>query len=132
MTAGRRAERGDASTGERVDRGRLERVLGEAHHWLQEHAPRGPVRLVGRVRLMVMLCSDYLAGRYTRVPVATIWMLVFALLYVVGPLDIVPDIIPGFGWIDDAFVVALVFKAVRRDLRRYCDATGLERQAYGL
>ena len=125
-------EQADGAEEAPIDRGRLEEILGGAHRWLLEHAPHGSARIVGRVRLLVMLCTDYLAGRYRRVPIATIWMSAFTLLYVVGPLDIVPDIIPGLGWLDDAFVLALVFKAVRRDLRRYCDAMGLERDDYGL
>ena len=107
-------------------------MLAEAHHWLQEHASSGSARLVGRVRLMVMVGNDYLSGRYTRIPLATIWAILIGLLYVVGPLDLVPDIIPGLGWLDDAFVIALVFRAVRRDLRRYCKVMGLDTKAFGL
>ncbi len=117
---------------ERVDRGRLERVLADAHEWLQARAPGGPVRLVGRVRLLVMMGSDYIAGRYTRVPVTTIWIVFFALLYVVGPLDLIPDFIPGFGWLDDAFVIALVCRAIRRDLKRYCRSMGLDTTLFGV
>ena len=110
----------------------MEQLLGDVHEWLQDRAPGGPVRLVGRVRLLAMLGSDYVAGRYTRVPVTTIWVLFFALLYVVGPLDLIPDFIPGFGWLDDAFVIALVCRAIRRDLRRYCAAMELDSALFGL
>jgi uncharacterized membrane protein YkvA (DUF1232 family) len=132
MWRGKKSESDSGEEPERIDRGRLERVLAAGHEWLQEHAPGGPVRMVGRVRLLVMMGSDYISGRYTRIPVTTIWVLFFALLYVVGPFDIIPDFIPGFGWFDDAFVVALVCRAIRRDLRRYCVAMGLEAKAYGV
>jgi len=128
----KRSRADTAEEAERVDRGRLERTLAGGHEWLQEHAPGGPVRMVGRVRLLVMMGSDYLDGRYTRVPVATIWVIFFALLYVIGPLDLIPDFIPGFGWLDDAFVVALVCRAIRRDLRRYCTTMGLDARVFGV
>lgn len=33
-----------------------------------------------------------------------------AIVYVVSPLDCIPDLILGLGWIDDAFVINLVRK----------------------
>jgi uncharacterized membrane protein YkvA (DUF1232 family) len=112
--------------------GRLHRALEDAHTWLQEHALKGPTALVGRVRLMVMVGSDYLAGRYTRLPAASVWAILFALLWVVSPVDVIPDVIPGLGWVDDAFVVAMVFRAIRRDLRRYCRDNSLDPRAFGV
>ena len=65
-------------------------------------------------------------------PVSTIWAVLFALVWVVSPVDVIPDIIPGFGWVDDAFVIALVFRAIRKDLRRYCRVKGLEPKTFGV
>jgi uncharacterized membrane protein YkvA (DUF1232 family) len=65
------------------------------------------------MRLLAMMGSDYLSGAYTRVPAFTIWVIIFALLYVAGPFDLIPEIIPGMGWLDDAFVVGLVFSQPR-------------------
>ena len=31
-----------------------------------------------------------------------------AILYVVSPVDVVPDFIPGFGWLDDLVVILAV------------------------
>jgi len=112
--------------------GRLERLLADAHGWLRENRFPGPARCVGRMRLAVMIVGDYLSGRYRRIPVVTIWMLIFAIAYIVGPFDLIPDVIPGLGWLDDAFVVGLVFRAFARDLHRYCEDTGIDPRAFGL
>ena len=40
-------------------------------------------------------------------------------LYVLNPLDLIPDLIFGFGLVDDAGVVALCLKLVESDLHRY-------------
>lgn len=127
----RRARR-DRREEEYVPEGRLNVILEQTHRWLRENKFKGPARLLGRVRLMVMLGSDYLSGEYTRIPVFTIWTIIFALLYVVGPVDLIPDFIPGLGWLDDAFLVSLVFRAVSRDLRKYCEEKELNPKHFGL
>jgi uncharacterized membrane protein YkvA (DUF1232 family) len=45
--------------------------------------------------------------------------IVVALVYVINPLDIVPDAIPFIGAIDDAAVVALELALMRKDLHKY-------------
>lgn len=46
-----------------------------------------------------------------------------ALLYLVSPLDIVPDWVPCVGLFDDALVRAAIFALSRRDLEEYMDRT---------
>jgi uncharacterized membrane protein YkvA (DUF1232 family) len=40
------------------------------------------------------------------------------LLYLVSPIDLIPDFLPG-GYIDDAMVLAIVIKQVSSDLDKY-------------
>jgi len=129
--SGRREKKG-RGRGKAEPHGRLEEILAGAHEWLRENRFPGPARCVGRVRLATMIVGDYLSGRYRRVPAVTIWMLAFAIAYVVGPFDLIPEAVPGLGWLDDAFVVGLVFKAFARDLNRYCEDQGLNPRHYGL
>ncbi|SFV61020.1 hypothetical protein MNB_SV-6-1596 [hydrothermal vent metagenome] len=42
-----------------------------------------------------------------------------ALAYVVLPIDIIPDFIPGVGWIDDIFVIGFVMKSISEEIERY-------------
>jgi len=45
--------------------------------------------------------------------------ILLGLLYLVSPIDAIPDLIPGVGWLDDLFVlgfVAWVFMAQRRGI----------------
>ena len=42
-----------------------------------------------------------------------------ALAYVVLPIDIIPDFIPGVGFIDDVFVVGFVMKSLDDEIERY-------------
>jgi uncharacterized membrane protein YkvA (DUF1232 family) len=49
-----------------------------------------------------------------RLPRSRKLLLVLLLLYLVTPLDLVPDFIPVVGALDDAIVVALAFRVVLR------------------
>jgi|LGVE01.1.fsa_nt_gb uncharacterized membrane protein YkvA (DUF1232 family) len=42
-----------------------------------------------------------------------------ALAYVVLPIDVIPDFIPGVGFIDDVFVVGIVMKSISDEIERY-------------
>ncbi len=44
------------------------------------------------------------------------WLGLFAVAYILSPIDLIPDLAPGIGWADDAFVTlaALVTGAVQR------------------
>ncbi len=44
-----------------------------------------------------------------------------ALLYAVSPLDVIPDAIPGIGFVDDAFVVTLALAGLGHLLVKYVD-----------
>jgi len=60
---------------------------------------------------MLRLIRDYADGAYRDVPESTLVVIVAAIVYVVSPLDVIPDALPAIGYLDDATVVAL---AVRR------------------
>jgi uncharacterized membrane protein YkvA (DUF1232 family) len=42
-----------------------------------------------------------------------------ALLYVLSPVDLVPDFIPGIGMIDDVVVLALLLQSLAQDLAAF-------------
>ncbi len=65
------------------------------------------------------LLRDYSTRRYREIPWASIAAIVAALLYVLNPLDLIPDLLPFFGFIDDASILALCWSMVRSDLDKY-------------
>jgi uncharacterized membrane protein YkvA (DUF1232 family) len=76
-------------------------------------------RFSSDIRLMFSMLRDYWKGDYRAIPWKSVAAIAGALIYVMNPLDVIPDLILGFGFIDDAGVVALCLKMVESDLMRY-------------
>lgn len=70
-------------------------------------------------RALIRLVVAYTRGHYRSVPVESLVVIVAGLLYVLSPLDVVPDAIPGVGFLDDAAVIGWVLKTVRGELEAF-------------
>lgn len=76
--------------------------------------------------LMVGLVKDYVTGAYREVPYWVMGVTAMALIYVLSPVDVIPDVIFGIGYLDDAAVVAFALKLIDRELMRYKEWKGLQ------
>ncbi len=93
-------------------------------------APGRIRRQLEQLKLFFQMLKDVRRGDYRRLPWLTLASLAGAILYFLNPLDLIPDMILGVGYLDDASVVALVVKAFRRDLVAYCEAQDLDQTFY--
>jgi uncharacterized membrane protein YkvA (DUF1232 family) len=59
--------------------------------------------------------------RYPKVPAKTILYVIGAVLYFVSPIDAIPDFLPVIGFLDDAFIITLVMRAIRADVQAFRD-----------
>jgi uncharacterized membrane protein YkvA (DUF1232 family) len=50
-------------------------------------------------------------------PVWVRWVAVFCLVYVISPIDFLPDIIPVIGWLDDIIVILTTVTSILSALR---------------
>lgn len=71
------------------------------------------------IKTSFSLIRDWFSGAYEKVPTRMVVSLVGAILYFLSPLDIIPDWIPMAGFIDDAAILAFVFKLSEADLKMY-------------
>lgn len=76
---------------------------------------------IDKVKTMFSLIKDYRNGTYTQIPWKSIAAIAGALLYVLTPLDLMPDFIPVVGLLDDAGVLAACLKLVSDDLEDYAE-----------
>lgn len=80
----------------------------------------GPLAEMGEdVGQLLAMLKDYSKGTYREVPRSTALAAAFALLYVLNPFDLMPDFIPGIGYLDDISMLALVIGSIRRDVAHY-------------
>jgi uncharacterized membrane protein YkvA (DUF1232 family) len=78
-------------------------------------------RYASEFRLLFSMLNDYYHRRYREVPWYIISSIGAALLYVLTPIDLLPDFIPLIGYIDDASVFALCLNLARKEVKKYQD-----------
>lgn len=98
----------------------IQRVVNRADDIQRKVSGHGPLaRFMNDVKLMIALVKDYWNKNYSEAPWWTIAAAATALLYVLNPVDIVPDFIPLVGFLDDATVVSACLFLLEKDLMKY-------------
>lgn len=72
------------------------------------------------IKTMVNLLKDWLRGDYHELKKSSVIMIIIAFLYLISPIDIIPDFLPG-GFIDDIAVLGFVFKKLTNEINKYKD-----------
>lgn len=71
---------------------------------------------------MELLCSyvmDIMKGDYSDYDGVKLMFIIAALIYVVSPIDIIPDFIPVAGLVDDVVVIEWLIREVKSELDKY-------------
>lgn len=68
---------------------------------------------------VVRLAKAWKSGSYSQVPQKSLVAIVAAILYLVNPLDVIPDFIPGVGYLDDAAILTWVLEMIADDLEGF-------------
>ena len=71
------------------------------------------------LKLLIDCFKSYVKGEYKEIPIMSMIAVVSALLYWVNPFDIIPDVIPIVGQLDDMAVVLVCWELVKTDLDEY-------------
>src|SRR5215208_436921 len=88
---------------EKITNKDIEKVVDHSAEINQQFSARGPLkRFISDGRMLMSLLKDYRNGNYRRAVYGTIAAAAFALIYVFNPFDLVPDVLPIIGAVDDA------------------------------
>jgi uncharacterized membrane protein YkvA (DUF1232 family) len=98
----------------------IETVADKSEEIKKQFSARGPLkRFIEDGKVLTALIRDWRAGKYRQALYGTIAAIAFGLLYVVNPFDIIPDVLPIVGALDDATVIGALLMLVERDLKKY-------------
>jgi uncharacterized membrane protein YkvA (DUF1232 family) len=70
----------------------------------------------GDLQTLLRLIRAYSKKEYRGVPKRTLVSAAGAVIYFVSPADLIPDVIPGIGYVDDVAVLLFVVDAISNDL----------------
>ena len=76
-------------------------------------------RLFEDFKLLFLLIRDYWKGVYRDVSIWSILVFSIGIIYIISPIDIIPDFNLGIGQIDDAVVLLLCLNFLEKDLYKY-------------
>lgn len=92
--------------------------------------PKRMQRAANQAQLVLELLEDVKAGRYRELPWRSVAIASAAVLYTVSPADVIPDVIPLLGTLDDITILTVSVRLIRRDLRAYCRYKGYPEEDY--
>lgn len=72
-----------------------------------------------KIILMFQFLKDVKQKNYPGTPWKTLAAMIFTILYIINPLDLVPDFIPFIGYLDDITVFGFALKLINKDLETY-------------
>lgn len=99
------------------DPDRLADFLSQAEAGLNKIPKVG--KLLSNAVILVAMVRSYVKKEYTKLPVASLVAIVAALLYLFSPVDLIPDVIPVIGYLDDAAVLAATLAFIGKDVEEY-------------
>ena len=98
----------------------VNKIIAEEEKIKSKFESKGKLnRYLGDVQILFSMVRDYANGSYREMPWNIIASVGGALLYVLSPIDIIPDFIPVIGYLDDAAVIAFCLNLIEKDLAAY-------------
>ena len=95
---------------------KIQKLIPEIKNYV---AKNGLKDIKDKVYLIIDYLKDISSGKYQDYSAKSLLMLVAGMIYLLTPLDVVPDFLPMMGFADDAAVIAWLFKEMNEELDKY-------------
>ncbi len=79
----------------------------------------GKLNLGEKFKFTFQMFRDVFTGKYREFSLIKLILSILAVIYVVSPIDIIPDVILGLGWIDDGTIFLLGWNYIKNDVLKY-------------
>ncbi len=98
----------------------LENLLKRSNEILEKVSKNEKlVKYINQIELLIRMLKDYMSKDYPRLPWKTIASIGAVFIYILMPMDIIPDFIPALGLVDDVFIFTAVWKLIEEDVQEY-------------
>jgi len=100
----------------------LNRLLEQVQKYLGETVARrvsGVAALVRDIPLLVRMARAWLSGRYRQMGYKNMIIIVAGLLYFLSPLDLIPDFLGAFGFIDDIAILGVILSRLQKEIEEF-------------
>jgi uncharacterized membrane protein YkvA (DUF1232 family) len=85
-------------------------------------ATSGPLSgVANELKALLRLIRAYAKGEYRQVSWKSMVVAVGAVLYIVSPIDVIPDFLVGAGFLDDAGVLAFAYRKVHKEVEEFLE-----------
>lgn len=95
---------------------RLNKLIKDSKEKLEDNKAFSD--LIEDVKISIEIIKQYIKGQYTGLSKSSIIMIIIGFLYLVNPVDIIPDFLIG-GFIDDAAVFAYIIKKIHHEIEAF-------------
>lgn len=73
---------------------------------------------VGDFKLLIVMCKDAITGKF-KMNSWNLSIIIGTIIYVISPIDAIPDFIAVGGWLDDVAIVAYAMRKLSEEIARY-------------
>lgn len=100
---------------------RVKALLSEAKSKLDKinNDSQERATFINQIQLLIKMVKAHFRGEYHAFSTSTLLSIVFALVYFITPIDLIPDFIPVLGLTDDVSLVYFIFKSLTDDIAAF-------------
>ncbi|EFI42646.1 hypothetical protein HMPREF0629_01305 [Peptoniphilus sp. oral taxon 386 str. F0131] len=69
--------------------------------------------------LLISMCYDFIKGRYKNIRKSDMLLIICAFIYLLNPMDIIPDMLLEIGFLDDLTILTYLISKIRLQIKNY-------------